>query len=115
MTIADTTEAVFPPLPVGYIEPAEQILSEDESEPVYIPVADRYWRNRIYRSKHGTWHTAAPVGDRRFKLAAGGFIEIQAHWTYEEALATCRRESALDQAKRDNAEIKAHLYRDVIR
>jgi hypothetical protein len=34
MSIIDTSEGIGP-LPVGYIEPAEQILSEEETEPVH--------------------------------------------------------------------------------
>jgi hypothetical protein len=107
MTTIDTTESVGP-LPVGYVEPAEDILSDEEREPVhYLPIPFRFDRNVIFKSQEGLWVTAAPVGSGAF----GDNKDELVHLTFAGAIETFRRCSAIAKAKADNAEIKAHLYR----
>lgn len=49
---------------VGYTDPHEQILSDDETEPVHVepyrPVCQRYHRWRLFRDDFGYWQAEQP-------------------------------------------------------
>ena len=112
----DTTEGVGP-LPTGYIEPAEQILSDEETQAVhynYVPVRDRIDRPRIH--KYGSyWMFAAPHGDNRFPITLSNgetvVLAVKAHDTFDQACETFRQQVAIEDAKAHHADVKARLYR----
>lgn len=90
MTI-DTTES-FGPVPTGWVDPAEPILSDEETEPIHVPVMHRVGRNRVF--KHlGLWFVG--VANVRPYFPHGTFLlSVKAHDTFEEALDTVRLEIA---------------------
>lgn len=89
-----------------WTEPQEQILSDDEIQPIVrVWAHPRVWarshRNRIYKYA-GYWFTAYPTGDRRFSIG-GQPVDRIPHPTFAEAVATFRLESAKELAKQSVA------------
>lgn len=112
----DTTEGVGP-LPTGYIEPAEQILSDEETQAVnaeYVPIRSRLDRPRIHKDG-AYWMFCAPHDDKRFELVMrdGEVIKlaVKAHDTFDQACETFRQQVAIEDAKAHHADVKARLYR----